>query len=291
MAEADQKRVFVVYGRNVVAQQAMFGFLRRIGLAPIEWEQAVAATGKTAPYVGEILRSAFQIAQAVVVLLTPDEVAYLRPEYSEDASESQPGTQARPNVLFEAGMALGLHEDRTVIVELGELRQISDYAGRHAIRNINTGPGLKAVAERLRVAGCPIDLSGSDWMDSSQFALPPSASGDLPLGKRVVARTTTRPPVDVKWHSRSKGNGSFEVFNYSGQALLRLVVEPVGDPDAWSGGVQVAEAAPVARLPNGKSASFNAFAFRSPSNVDVRVKAVREDGSELDEEVFVNMRS
>ena len=88
---------------------AVFAFLRSTGLQPIEWSQAVAATGEASPYIGTVLDSAFEAAQAVVALMTPDEVAYLRDEYSSDESdpEREPAAQARPNVLFEAGHETG----------------------------------------------------------------------------------------------------------------------------------------------------------------------------------------
>ena len=131
-----RRKVFVVHGRNELARVAMFEFLRSIGLQPIEWSQAVAATGEASPYIGTVLDSAFEAAQAVVVLMTPDEIAYLRDEYSSDDSdpEREPAAQARPNVLFEAGMAMGRDPTRTVLVELGALRPFSDIAGRHTLR-------------------------------------------------------------------------------------------------------------------------------------------------------------
>ena len=51
------------------------------------------------------------MAQAVVVLLTPDDVAYLRHEYAsgDGDPETSPTPQATPNVFFEAGMAVGHH--------------------------------------------------------------------------------------------------------------------------------------------------------------------------------------
>jgi predicted nucleotide-binding protein len=134
----DAKKVMVVHGRDRQARLAMFDFLRALDLDPQEWGKLIEQTGKAAPYVGEILEKAFEQAAAVVVLFTPDDEARLReglhgvnePEYERELTP-----QARPNVLFEAGMAFGLHPDRTVLVELGELRPFSDVFGRHVVPN------------------------------------------------------------------------------------------------------------------------------------------------------------
>ena len=107
------RKVFVVQGRNDAARATMFAFLRAIGLDPIEWSVAVQMTGEGSPYIGQVLDVAFDAAQAIVVLLTPDDIAYLRTEYAngEDDPETQALAQARPNVLFEAGMAMGRDGD------------------------------------------------------------------------------------------------------------------------------------------------------------------------------------
>ena len=98
----------------------MFAFLRSIGLIPIEWSQAIAMTKRASPNIGEVLDVALEAAQAVVVLMTPDEIASLQAQYADgdDDPEMLPGGQARPNVLFEAGLALGRSPDRTVLEEL-----------------------------------------------------------------------------------------------------------------------------------------------------------------------------
>ena len=74
----DAREVFVVHGRNEPARKAMFEFLSAIRLQPLEWSEAVQATGRPSPYIGEILNAAFSRAHAVVVLLTPDDEAQLR---------------------------------------------------------------------------------------------------------------------------------------------------------------------------------------------------------------------
>ena len=172
MPPADAREVFVVHGRNGKARQAIFDFLRSIGLHPLEWSEAVQSTGRTSPYIGDILNSAFSKAHAVVVLMTPDDDAQLRePLWSDNdpPHETELSGQARPNVLFEAGMAMGRNEDRTILVELGTLRPFSDIAGRHVIRLDNTTQRRQELAQRLQSAGCPVNLNGTDWHTAGDF--------------------------------------------------------------------------------------------------------------------------
>jgi len=162
----------VVHGRDEEARRAMFDFLRALHLKPLEWAQAIQLTGTSAPYVGQVLSAAFASAQAVVALFTPDDEARLRQDYVRDGDplhERELTGQARPNVLFEAGMALATHSNRTILVELGHLRPFSDVGGRHVIRLDGSALPLRELANRLRDAGCPIDDSGNDWADPSRF--------------------------------------------------------------------------------------------------------------------------
>ena len=165
-------QVFVVHGRNQAARDAMFTYLRTIGLHPLEWNEAVRATGKPMPYIGEILDAAFAQAGAVVVLMTPDDEARLREQFrspSDPPHETELTGQARANVLFEAGMAMGRNADRTILVELGSLRPFSDVAGLHVIRMDNHSQRRQELAQRLESAGCPVNLDGVDWHTAGDF--------------------------------------------------------------------------------------------------------------------------
>lgn len=169
---ADSREVFVVHGRNESARDALFNFLRSIGLDPLEWSVAVQATGKSAPYIGEVLDAAFSRTHAVVVLFTPDDEARLMPPFrshDDPPYESELTGQARPNVLFEAGMAMASAEERTIFVELGNLRPFSDIAGRHTIRLDNSSQRRQELAKRLQAAGCPVNLEGTDWHSAGDF--------------------------------------------------------------------------------------------------------------------------
>lgn len=175
----DKKAVFVVHGRNMELRKAMFDFLRSIGLRPIEWSQAVAATGKGSPYVGEILDKGFSMAQAVVVLMTPDDEGRLLPKFQtahDPQHEKDLTPQARLNVIYEAGIAMGKCPDRTIIAEIGQLRPFSDVVGRHVVRLDNSAAKRKELAQRLTTAGCEADLTGDDWFTCGDFE-PKSDSG------------------------------------------------------------------------------------------------------------------
>jgi predicted nucleotide-binding protein len=164
--------VFVVHGRNEAARNSMFQFLRALGLQPIEWNQAIKMTEEPTPYVGTILETAFREAAGVVVLLTPDDEARLRKKYRKPRDpnyERRLIGQARPNVLFEAGMAFGRNPQNTVLIQVGAVKEFSDLAGRHIVRLGNDPTSRQAFATRLANAGCNVDTSGSDWLTAGDF--------------------------------------------------------------------------------------------------------------------------
>jgi predicted nucleotide-binding protein len=172
-------QVFVVHGRDLVAKADVFEFIRSLGVRPIEWTSAIAMSKKAAPYVGEVLEAAFKKARAVVVLLTPDDLAQLRPDLlstSDPPFERNLTGQARPNVLFECGMAFSSHPDRTVMVQIGQVRPFSDTYGRHIV-NMTSGDASKRqeFAIKLKNAGCEVDTSGSDWLRVGDFSDPLTA--------------------------------------------------------------------------------------------------------------------
>lgn len=171
--DSAKNTVFVVYGRNDAARVAMFDFLTSLGLEPLDWDTLLAATGEASPYVGEVLTAGFPMAQAVIVLLTPDDVARLQTtfQHSRDpAHETELTPQARPNVLFEAGMAFMSHPKRTVLVEVGQLRPFSDVAGRHTVRLDDSVEARRSLIARLQTAGCPVSLDDGRWKSAGDFS-------------------------------------------------------------------------------------------------------------------------
>jgi predicted nucleotide-binding protein len=174
-AHTQQRRgttVFVVHGRNLEARDSVFSFLRSIGLRPLEWTQALRLTKKGSPYVGEILDAAFREAAAILVLLTPDDEARLNPAFAtsgDPSYERQLTGQARPNVLFEAGMAFGKDPNSTILVQLGNTRPFSDVGGRHVLHLSNNPDSRLELVTKLANAGCNVDTTGTDWLKAGNF--------------------------------------------------------------------------------------------------------------------------
>jgi predicted nucleotide-binding protein len=169
----DKAKVWVVHGRNLKARDAMFSFLRSIGLDPMEWGEVLAQTGKGTPYTGEVLDLAFAEAQAVVVLITGDDMARLGTRFAElndPPEETDPTPQARPKVLFEAGMAFGKYPERTVLVHLGRTRPFSDVAGRNVLYIANDLKRRQGLADRLRTTSAAVKTDNrSDWHAAGDF--------------------------------------------------------------------------------------------------------------------------
>ncbi|MDX9975168.1 MAG: nucleotide-binding protein [FCB group bacterium] len=169
----DRRMVFVVHGRNSRLRASMFDFLRAIGLHPLEWSQALGLTKDASPYIGDILEAAFSNAQAVLVLLSGDDEARLLPhfyKYNESSDETEFRPQCRPNVLFEAGMAMARAPKRTVLVQVGEVKHFSDVAGKHILHLDNTSERRNDLCNRLKLAGCEVDTTGSDWLNVGDFS-------------------------------------------------------------------------------------------------------------------------
>jgi predicted nucleotide-binding protein len=176
----------VVHGRNLKARDALFTFLRALGLAPVEWEEAIAATGMSTPHNLEAVRAAMEMSQAVVVLLTAEDQAGLLPALTgANAEDMSLRGQPRQNVILEAGIAIGIDQSRTILVQLGTLRSASDFDGLNTVRLTNAAPKRQALRSRLSGTGCaPGGGTTSDW-------LRPETGGDFDAA--VVEWTLGKP--------------------------------------------------------------------------------------------------
>src|SRR5262245_35627310 len=97
--EPKPSSVFVVHGRNEKATNAIFDFLRAAGLEILTWEasvnKAIEKTKNATPFIGDILEAGLSSADAVLVLLTGDDMARIVNCYGTEPLTAQP----RANVI------------------------------------------------------------------------------------------------------------------------------------------------------------------------------------------------
>jgi len=170
VGKAGSQKVFVIPGRNKRVRESVFAFLRNLGLDPQEWSSLLTNPGGGSPFIGQVLDAAFSQAKAVIAVFTPDDLAHLRGDLQlpdDPDYERTPTGQARPNVLFETGMAFGREPKRTIIVTVGSLRPFSDVSGRFLVRLGNDGGSRTQLANLLEACGCAVDRTGTDWLNSS----------------------------------------------------------------------------------------------------------------------------
>lgn len=166
----------MVYGRDDSLRDALYTFLRAIGLDPIEWGQGMKATGLAQPSIPQTVDAIFREGAAVVVLLSPDDLVVLDPRLhkpKESKHETTQMGQPRPNVLFEGGLAFGVHPEATVLVSVGDVKPFSDVSGLHITR-LDGGSVQKRwdVIEKLGRAGAKVDIEGKDmWMTAGDFEI------------------------------------------------------------------------------------------------------------------------
>ncbi len=157
------RRVFIVHGRDGVMTKRFFDLLSRVKLDPLEWETLVEASGSTSPYLGQVVAIAPHQAQATLVLLSADDVVELHSDLR------LPGDMQHERARSGQGLALTAYPERTIVVEIGELRPVADLAGLNVIRFDGSSVAIKKVLDRLEHAGCPVDWTGDHWLDESRF--------------------------------------------------------------------------------------------------------------------------
>jgi predicted nucleotide-binding protein len=175
LAAADDitRNVFVVHGRDGQAAEALFGFLEALGLHPLGWETLVAATRTASPYLRDVIVQGIAMAQAAVVLMTPDDAVWLHADLREpddDDQEALPAMQARPNVILELGMALATYADRTIVLVAGKHRPMADLGGLNYVRLTNGDQCLDKIRRRLLTAGCQVSEETANWRARAWFS-------------------------------------------------------------------------------------------------------------------------
>jgi predicted nucleotide-binding protein len=107
-------------------------------------------------------------------MFSPDEEAKLKSKFCNEKDRKKGAhkleAQSRPNVIFEAGLALGAHADKTILVQVGDTRDISDMAGKHMVRLSDNPNDRKELAQRLRdKLKFKVDTDGTSWLSEFKF--------------------------------------------------------------------------------------------------------------------------
>lgn len=147
--------VFVVHGHDSDAVESLKNYLRLLRLTPLTWEEAAAKTENGASSSTlEIVQAGVAYSAAVLVLFTPDEQTQIRSELVPEGRSSESRMQPRPNVIFEAGLALAFDRKKVVLVQGRGQTKISDIDGLNEIRLSGSIESFDQLAKRLRTAGC-----------------------------------------------------------------------------------------------------------------------------------------
>lgn len=124
-AKPKSLNVFVVHGHDDAAKTSLEVFLRENGLEPIVLHRQ-ADEGLT---IIEKFEKHSDVGYAFV-LLTPDEVAYLRADEAKLDAERKKEFRARPNVIFEFGYFVGkLGRSKVCCLYTGNVTLPSDVSG------------------------------------------------------------------------------------------------------------------------------------------------------------------
>ncbi|HWD49343.1 MAG TPA: TIR domain-containing protein [Rhizomicrobium sp.] len=126
------------------------------------------------PIVGDVIHDAMKKVQGVMILLSSDEDARLKAKFAGKSDRKRNAHkldgQPRPNVIFEAGLALGAHSQKTILVQVGDIRDISDIAGKHMVHLNNSVANRKSLAQRLKdKLKFKINLGGDTWLSVGNF--------------------------------------------------------------------------------------------------------------------------
>jgi predicted nucleotide-binding protein len=158
--DSRRRTVYVVYGHDTDTIHKINALLKDLGLKFLKKEEAVGLTKETAPFIGRVIDSAFEYAQAVIVLLTGDEEVQLCNEfqhYDDEYFERVFYPQPTQEQIFEAGYAFGKSPERTILIQIGHVRPFSDIVGRYILHFSEVLEDHALLRTRLQRAGCIIE--------------------------------------------------------------------------------------------------------------------------------------
>lgn len=72
-------------------------------------------------------------------------------------------------MLFEAGIALGVKAEVTILVQVRNVRPFSDVGGMHVVHLHDGAEARQELAGRLEATGLEVDTSGTEWYGTRKF--------------------------------------------------------------------------------------------------------------------------
>lgn len=171
--KSSKRYVFVVRGRDAEAYQALNSLLSALDLRIITWDEATTRAGGGTPHTLDIVRAGIDLADAVIVLMTPDDLAYVKGEFydpvRDDPREARETGQARQNVVFEAGWAMALGQDKVILVRVGDVRPLSDIDGLNYVWLTNDVDSRRQLITRLRNCHLEVHDNHDGWRNAGVF--------------------------------------------------------------------------------------------------------------------------
>lgn len=156
-----QQTIFVVHGHDVAAREQLELVLHKLGLQPFVLQNTggggLTIIESLEKMIGKNAASSFGI-----VLLTPDDVGYLK---EDGETEAKP--RARQNVILEMGMLLAsLTRERVAILQKGFVEHPSDVSGIIYIPfNDHVKEVVPKLASRFQAVG--IEISADRISDAA----------------------------------------------------------------------------------------------------------------------------
>jgi predicted nucleotide-binding protein len=147
------KKVFVVHGHDEIAKANLEVFLRDIGLEPVVLHRQ-ADVGLTTI---EKFEKHSDVGYAFI-LLTPDEIAYIKADENKNDDKRKKEFRARPNVIFEFGFFVGkLGRSRVCCLYTGDVSLPSDISGMiYKKFEKNIEEVAYSIIKDLKASGYPI---------------------------------------------------------------------------------------------------------------------------------------
>lgn len=167
-----RRSVFIIQGRDSKVVAALVALLRALDLRVVTWQEATLLAGGGSDHTLDIVQAGIDNADAVIALFTPDDLGQVKREFWNERDggvELQPSGQARQNVVFEAGWAMARKRDRVVLVNVGDVRGLSDIAGLNYVYLDGTLDSRKNLVAKLRNCKLEVRTDAEEWRTVGEF--------------------------------------------------------------------------------------------------------------------------